>query len=242
MVLSAGWRPLHDAAAALGGVELPEGGLAEAEAGTQAAAEAAAAAAAAGGGATCCEGPAEVEAGGLADAAGAAGAAASPPEQAPPTKRARASSGADITVQAAAALAPPSGAGHAVHQPSKADTRTTTAQAVTEAPRSRAMPPAPAAPPLPVQPLPPPRLPVLHLYGGGDVPHQLLLPYCAAVLHHAGSGTTAAALQCGTPQVSCPLHFDQPFWVRAWLVRQSVLLHYRTACHQGFHLHFSHQG
>eukprot|EP00198_Chlamydomonas_reinhardtii_P011666 XP_001701003.1 predicted protein [Chlamydomonas reinhardtii] len=104
------------------------------------------------------------------------------------------------------------------------------------------MPPAPAAPPLPVQPLPPPRLPVLHLYGGGDVPHQLLLPYCAAVLHHAGSGTTAAALQCGTPQVSCPLHFDQPFWVRAWLVRQSVLLHYRTACHQGFHLHFSHQG
>ncbi|GLC50118.1 hypothetical protein PLESTB_000344000 [Pleodorina starrii] len=51
----------------------------------------------------------------------------------------------------------------------------------------------------------------LHLYGG-DVAHQLVLPYCRLVLHHAGSGTTAAALQCGVPQVTCPLHFDQHFW------------------------------
>lgn len=39
----------------------------------------------------------------------------------------------------------------------------------------------------------------LHLYGG-DVAHQLVLPYCRLILHHAGSGTTAAALQCGVPQ------------------------------------------
>jgi hypothetical protein len=43
-------------------------------------------------------------------------------------------------------------------------------------------------------------IPHLHVYGG-DVAHQLVLPYCRLVLHHAGSGTTAAALQCGVPQV-----------------------------------------
>ncbi|KAG2490237.1 hypothetical protein HYH03_011361 [Edaphochlamys debaryana] len=47
---------------------------------------------------------------------------------------------------------------------------------------------------------------------GRDVPHTLLLPRCAAVLHHGGSGTTAAALLCGVPQVTCPCQFDQPFW------------------------------
>ncbi len=57
-------------------------------------------------------------------------------------------------------------------------------------------------------------------YGGSlylhprPVPHQLLLPRCALLLHHGGSGTTAAALQCGTPQLVCPLQFDQHYWVR----------------------------
>ena len=45
------------------------------------------------------------------------------------------------------------------------------------------------------------------------VPHQLLLPCCSLLLHPGGSGTTAAALLAGTPQVLCPLHFDQFAWV-----------------------------
>ncbi len=42
--------------------------------------------------------------------------------------------------------------------------------------------------------------------------HDLLLSRCAAVLHHGGSGTAAAALAAGVPQVVVPLQFDQPFW------------------------------
>ncbi|KAL4436583.1 hypothetical protein ABPG75_003722 [Micractinium tetrahymenae] len=51
------------------------------------------------------------------------------------------------------------------------------------------------------------------------VPHDLLLPHCAAILHHGGAGTVAAALRCGTPQLICPLHFDQRQWAErvAWL-------------------------
>lgn len=45
-------------------------------------------------------------------------------------------------------------------------------------------------------------------------PHEALLPRCAAVMHHGGAGTTAAALRAGTPQLVCPLHFDQFTWVR----------------------------
>lgn len=43
--------------------------------------------------------------------------------------------------------------------------------------------------------------------------HQLLLPRCCMILHPGGSGTTACALSMGTPQLTCPLHFDQFFWV-----------------------------
>lgn len=42
-----------------------------------------------------------------------------------------------------------------------------------------------------------------------EVPHAALLPHCCAVMHHGGAGTTAAALAAGTPQLVCPLHFDQ---------------------------------
>ncbi len=40
-------------------------------------------------------------------------------------------------------------------------------------------------------------------------PFQELFPYCAAVVHHGGIGTTAKALATGTPQLILPLAFDQ---------------------------------
>ncbi|WBO62341.1 glycosyltransferase [Streptomyces camelliae] len=46
----------------------------------------------------------------------------------------------------------------------------------------------------------------------GDLPHALLLPRLAAVVHHAGAGTTAAALRAGVPAVAVPVTADQPFW------------------------------
>ncbi|MGW4688726.1 glycosyltransferase [Streptomyces sp. NPDC004244] len=48
----------------------------------------------------------------------------------------------------------------------------------------------------------------------GEVPHQLLLPRTAAVVHHGGAGTTAAALRAGVPAVPVPVTADQPFWAR----------------------------
>jgi sterol 3beta-glucosyltransferase len=46
----------------------------------------------------------------------------------------------------------------------------------------------------------------------GDVPHDWLFPQTAAVVHHAGSGTTAAGLRAGVPAVCVPVAYDQPFW------------------------------
>ncbi|WP_225825757.1 glycosyltransferase [Streptomyces naphthomycinicus] len=46
----------------------------------------------------------------------------------------------------------------------------------------------------------------------GEVPHALLFPRLAAVVHHAGAGTTAAALRAGVPAVAVPVTADQPFW------------------------------
>ena len=46
----------------------------------------------------------------------------------------------------------------------------------------------------------------------GDVPHALLFPRLAAVVHHAGAGTSAAALRAGVPAVPVPVGADQPFW------------------------------
>ncbi len=41
-------------------------------------------------------------------------------------------------------------------------------------------------------------------------PFRRLLPHCAAVVHHGGVGTTAAALESGCPQLILPLAWDQP--------------------------------
>ncbi|MDN5767072.1 MAG: glycosyltransferase [Humibacillus sp.] len=46
------------------------------------------------------------------------------------------------------------------------------------------------------------------------VPHDWLFPRCAAVVHHGGAGTTAAAMRAGTPQVVVPHIADQPYWGR----------------------------
>ncbi|MEU4932798.1 glycosyltransferase [Streptomyces yokosukanensis] len=46
----------------------------------------------------------------------------------------------------------------------------------------------------------------------GDVPHALLFPRMAAVVHHAGAGTTAAGLRAGVPAVPVPVQFDAGFW------------------------------
>ncbi|KAF1890539.1 hypothetical protein Lal_00041324 [Lupinus albus] len=71
----------------------------------------------------------------------------------------------------------------------------------------------------------------VHLYDGrlfcfsGSIPYGWLFPNCAAVIHHGGSGTTAAALRAGTPQaqqnlqVVCPFMLDQFYWAERmyWL-------------------------
>ncbi|MFF8835590.1 glycosyltransferase [Streptomyces sp. NPDC015130] len=45
-----------------------------------------------------------------------------------------------------------------------------------------------------------------------EVPHSLLFPRTAAVVHHAGAGTTAAVLRAGVPTVPVPIQFDAAFW------------------------------
>lgn len=60
--------------------------------------------------------------------------------------------------------------------------------------------------------LPAPGRARLRLHPGPLSAHDLLMAGCAAALHHGGSGTTAAGLAAGTPQVVAPLQFDQPFW------------------------------
>ena len=46
----------------------------------------------------------------------------------------------------------------------------------------------------------------------GDVSHQTLFPRVAAVVHHGGAGTTAAAARAGLPQVVAPMFGDQFYW------------------------------
>ena len=46
----------------------------------------------------------------------------------------------------------------------------------------------------------------------GPVSHGALFPRVAAVVHHCGAGTTAAALRAGAPQIPVPHAYDQPMW------------------------------
>ncbi|MEO3940798.1 glycosyltransferase [Paenarthrobacter nicotinovorans] len=48
--------------------------------------------------------------------------------------------------------------------------------------------------------------------GVGSVPHQWLFPRMAAVVHHAGAGTTAAGFRAGVPALGVPVYTDQPLW------------------------------
>jgi UDP:flavonoid glycosyltransferase YjiC (YdhE family) len=45
-------------------------------------------------------------------------------------------------------------------------------------------------------------------------PYSWLFPRMAAVIHHGGSGTTAAGLRAGVPSMIVPFTFDQGFWGR----------------------------
>jgi UDP:flavonoid glycosyltransferase YjiC (YdhE family) len=45
-----------------------------------------------------------------------------------------------------------------------------------------------------------------------DVPHTLLFPRVAVVIHHGGSGTTATAARAGVPQIIVPHVLDQYYW------------------------------
>lgn len=44
------------------------------------------------------------------------------------------------------------------------------------------------------------------------VPHSWSFPRAAAVVHHGGAGTTAAAFKAGVPSVIVPHIFDQEYW------------------------------
>ncbi|MFG2196293.1 glycosyltransferase [Streptomyces sp. NPDC048639] len=55
----------------------------------------------------------------------------------------------------------------------------------------------------------------------GAMPHSWLFPRTAAVVHHAGAGTTAAGLRAGVPAVPVPVLTDQPWW-SSRLVRLGV--------------------
>jgi vancomycin aglycone glucosyltransferase len=59
----------------------------------------------------------------------------------------------------------------------------------------------------------------------GDVNHQALFTRVAAVVHHGGAGTTAAAARAGVPQVVVPMFSDQFYWahrIRALGIGSSV--------------------
>ena len=43
-------------------------------------------------------------------------------------------------------------------------------------------------------------------------PHRTLFRRVAAVVHHGGAGTFAAAVRCGTPQIIVPHYADQYYW------------------------------
>ncbi len=53
-----------------------------------------------------------------------------------------------------------------------------------------------------------------NVFAVDSAPHAWLFPKMAAAVHHGGSGTTAAALRAGIPQIVVPHLGDQPYWGR----------------------------
>lgn len=51
-----------------------------------------------------------------------------------------------------------------------------------------------------------------HVFPIDEAPHDWLFTRVAAVVHHGGVGTTAAALRAGIPQIVVPFSADQPLW------------------------------
>jgi sterol 3beta-glucosyltransferase len=52
------------------------------------------------------------------------------------------------------------------------------------------------------------------VYPVDAIPHAWLFPRMAAVVHHGGSGTTAAGLRSGVPSVITPYAVDQFYWAK----------------------------
>jgi UDP:flavonoid glycosyltransferase YjiC (YdhE family) len=46
----------------------------------------------------------------------------------------------------------------------------------------------------------------------GIIPHNLVMPHCAALIHHGGTGTTHSSARAGKSQLICSAFVDQPYW------------------------------
>lgn len=51
-----------------------------------------------------------------------------------------------------------------------------------------------------------------HIFITGNLPHHLIFPKCALLVHHGGAGTTQASLLAGIPSVVVEYGFDQKYW------------------------------
>ncbi|CAN6455949.1 unnamed protein product [Victoria cruziana] len=53
----------------------------------------------------------------------------------------------------------------------------------------------------------------------GSIPYKWIFSRCSIAVHHGGSGSTAAALLVGIPQILCPFILDQFYWAErmSWL-------------------------
>ena len=53
-----------------------------------------------------------------------------------------------------------------------------------------------------------------HIFFLEEAPHEWLFPQVRAVVHHGGTGTTAAILRAGVPALTIPYMQDQPYWAQ----------------------------
>jgi UDP:flavonoid glycosyltransferase YjiC (YdhE family) len=56
--------------------------------------------------------------------------------------------------------------------------------------------------------------PAAHVKIVPSVNHAEVFPFCRAVVHHGGAGTTAAGIRAGVPSVILWVGADQPFWAK----------------------------